>query len=78
MNKLVFSRTKDEYRINDVDEVSVSFDGENIFSFKTACMRIAAAVGFTPFTIESAFGDESDFNVNNIDISNLTGSMEIL
>jgi hypothetical protein len=73
-----------EYTNNDIynrEATKISFEIDNdlnIHEFKTICMRMASAMGYTQNTIKSSFGEEYDGDVEkeflNVIQNLLTGS----
>jgi hypothetical protein len=55
-----------EYTNNDIynrEAIKISFEIDNdlnIHEFKTICMRMASAMGYTQKTVKSSFGEEYD------------------
>jgi len=77
-----------EYTNNDIynreaTKISFEIDNElNIHEFKTICMRMASAMGYTQNTIKSSFGEEYDGDVEkeflNVIQNLLTGSKQYI
>jgi hypothetical protein len=55
MAKMIFNIDKTDYREAFNIELSVP-DDMNIFEFKTVCVRMASAMGYTDLSIKKAFG----------------------
>ena len=59
MAKLEYTHT-DIYN-REAKKISLEFDDDlTIHEFKTICMRMASAMGYTQKTIKSSFGEEYD------------------
>lgn len=59
MAKLKYTHT-DIYN-REAKKISLEFDDDlTIHEFKTICMRMASAMGYTQNTIKSSFGEEYD------------------
>lgn len=59
MAKLEYTHT-DIYN-REAKKISLEFDDDlTIHEFKTICMRMASALGYTQKTIKSSFGEEYD------------------
>lgn len=57
--------TNDDLYNREASKITLEFDNElNIHEFKTICMRMASAMGYTQKTIKSSFGDEYDGDIN--------------
>jgi hypothetical protein len=77
-----------EYINNDIynrEATKISFEianDLNIHEFKTICIRMASAMGYTKNTIKSSFGEEYDGDVDaeflNVIQNLLTGSKEYI
>jgi hypothetical protein len=53
--------TNDDLYNREATKISLEFDNDlNIHEFKTICMRMASAMGYTQKTIKSSFGEEYD------------------
>ena len=53
--------TNDDLYNREANKITLEFDNElNIHEFKTICMRMASAMGYTQRTIKSSFGEEYD------------------
>jgi hypothetical protein len=55
MAKIIFNIDKTDYREAFNIELSVP-DDMNIYEFKTVCVRMASAMGYTDLSIKKAFG----------------------
>ena len=63
MAKLEYTHT-DIYN-REAKKISLEFDDDlTIHEFKTICMRMASAMGYTQKTIKSSFGEEYDGDTN--------------
>ncbi len=77
-----------EYTTDDIynrEATKISFEianDLNIHEFKTICMRMASAMGYTQNTIKSSFGEEYNGDVEaeflNVIQNLLTGSKEYI
>jgi hypothetical protein len=77
-----------EYTNNDIynrEATKISFEIDNdlnIHEFKTICMRMASAMGYTQNTIKSSFGEEYDGDVEkeflNVIQNLLSGSKQYI
>ena len=85
---ILLTMAKLEYTNNDIynrEATKISFEIDNdlnIHEFKTICMRMASAMGYTQNTIKSSFGEEYDGDVEkeflNVIQNLLTGSKEYI
>jgi hypothetical protein len=56
--------TNDDIYNREATKISFEIDNDlNIHEFKTICMRMASAMGYTQNTIKSSFGEEYDGDV---------------
>ena len=57
--------TNDDLYNREASKITLEFDNElNIYEFKTICMRMASAMGYTQKTIKLSFGEEYDGDTN--------------
>ena len=57
--------TNDDLYNREAKKISLEFDDDlTIHEFKTICMRMASAMGYTQKTIKSSFGEEYDGDTN--------------
>jgi len=75
--------TTDDIYNREATKISFEIDNDlNIHEFKTICMRMASAMGYTQNTIKSSFGEEYDGDVAeeflNVIQNLLTGSKEYI
>lgn len=74
VDKLIYKRTGEVFpgEAGSV-EITVSPDMD-IFEYKTACVRIAHALGYHHNSIKDAFGDEEDVKAPNV----ITNQLKLL
>lgn len=74
MAKMIFNIDKTDYREAFNIELSVP-DDMNIFEFKTVCVRMASAMGYTDLSIKKAFGSTEYETKDDVDFKQFINSV---
>lgn len=74
MAKLIYNSESVENREASVIEFTISEDLD-IYEFKTVCMRLASAMGYTSTTIKKAFGSEEHLTKDDIEFREFINSL---
>lgn len=74
MAKLIYDSESEENREASVIEFTISEDLD-IYEFKTVCIRMASAMGYTSNTIKKAFGDEEHLTKEDIEFKEFISSL---
>jgi hypothetical protein len=74
MAKMIFNIDKTDFREAFNIELSVP-DDMNIYEFKTVCVRMASAMGYTDLSVKKAFGSTEYETKEELDFKNFIKSV---